>query len=86
MKKELILYDDLSEGKHKFLDNLLQNCDIDQITGHFYCKKCKSAVHIDWYRNLAFCRVHIFSQFGITYIEELYSICININCGADQRS
>lgn len=86
MKKEVISYDDLAEEKHKFLDNLLKNSYIDHFTGHFYCKKCKSLVHVDWHRNLAFCKAHIFSRFGITYIEELYKICIKIDGGVDQRS
>ena len=86
MKQEVILNYDLPEGKHKFLDNLLKNCLIDRFTGHFYCKKCRSLVHIDWYRNLAYCKAHIFSRFGITYIEELYKICIKIDGEVDQRS
>ena len=86
MKKEAIDSNDLVEMKHQFLDNLLMNCDIDHFTGQFFCKKCKSLVYIDWYRNLAFCRTHIFHRFGITYIKELYKICIEIDGRLNQRS
>ena len=75
--KSLICIDkNEKDGKHKFLEILLTNCYIDHYSGRLYCKKCKSVVHVDWYRNLAFCETHIFSKFGITHIEELYKINI----------
>jgi len=50
--------DSLKKQKYKLLDGLLEKCYIDALTGQFYCKKCKTAVHVDWHENLAFCPVH----------------------------
>jgi len=75
MKEETVsTCKDLKKGKHEFLDKLLENCTIDEVSGRFYCKKCQNLVHIDWHRDLAFCGVHIISRIGVTYIEELYKI------------
>ena len=72
------LFTDIDENiiaeKHEFLEILLKNCFIDNCSGCLYCKKCKSIVHVDWYRNLAFCETHIFSKFGVTHIGDLYKI------------
>lgn len=73
-EKKVASCQDLRKKKQEFLDKILENCYIDDLTGRFYCKRCKNFVHIDWYRDLAFCKVHIISRFGITYIEELYNI------------
>lgn len=73
MKKNLSC-GDLRKEEHEFLDKLLENCNIDEVTGQFYCKRCKKLVHVDWHRNLAFCGVHIISRVGLTYVEELYNI------------
>lgn len=67
---------DPRKEKHEFLDKILENCNIDDVTGQFYCKRCKNLVHVDWSRNLAFCTVHIISRIGVTYIEELYNIYV----------
>jgi len=75
MKEKTVLScKDLKKEKHEFLDKLLENCTIDEVSGRFYCKRCGNFVDVDWYRNLAFCSVHIISRIGITYIEELYNI------------
>ena len=75
-QKQVMFYESLEKKHHEFLDQLLQNCNIDRETGKFYCKKCQNLVHIDWHRDLAFCGVHIISRIGVTYIEELYKIYI----------
>jgi len=42
-----VMYENLEKKHHEFLDQLLQNCNIDRETGKFYCKKCQNLVHID---------------------------------------
>ena len=75
MKQEQVLLNEsVAKKYHDFLDQILKNCDIDEVSGRFYCKKCKNLVHVDWFRKLAFCSVHIISSVGITYIDELYTI------------
>jgi len=72
MKQEQIMfYESVEKKQHEFLDQILENCYIDDTTGKFYCKRCKNLVHIDWHRNLACCSVHIISRFGIAYLQEL---------------
>lgn len=73
---QVLICKELRKEKQEFLDKLLENCNIDSLTGQFYCKKCKNPVNVDWHRNLAFCRVHIISRIGVTYIEELYNIYV----------
>jgi hypothetical protein len=65
------------ELKFKLLKNLLEHCELNPTTGTFYCAKCESTVAIDWYRNFAFCSMHIFSPFGVTYIPDMLSYKIN---------
>ena len=69
-------YKNSSKEKHEFLDKLLENCNIDEITGRLYCKRCKNLVHVDWYKNLAFCTMHTISRSGITYKEASYDVYI----------
>jgi len=66
--------ENMRNEKHGFLDKLLENFNIDESIGLFYCKKCKNLIRVDWHRNLAFCGTHIISRVGVTYIEELYNI------------
>lgn len=73
------------KDKQKFFEQLLENCYIDHLSGNFHCKKCKTIVHIDWYRNLAFCRSHIISAVGITHIEEIYKICLKNECKGERE-
>ena len=61
-KSNTITNKNLTKLKYKLFKILLENCYIDQFSGTFYCKQCKSIVHIDWHRNLAFCESHIFSH------------------------
>ena len=67
------------KDKHLFFEKLFEHCYINPFTGNFHCKICKAAVHIDWYRNLAFCKNHIISTSGIIELEEIYKICIKNN-------
>lgn len=77
MKQEQVMfYESLEKKYHEFLDQLLRNCYIDETTGKFYCKKCKNLVHIDWHRNLGCCSVHIFSRFGVAYLQDLPTVHI----------
>ncbi len=52
--------------KRKFLYLLLENCIISN-EGHFYCKRCRQLVHVNWYKNLATCSIHIISGEGVKY-------------------
>ena len=52
--------------KRKLLDLLMENCTVSN-EGHFYCKKCRKLVHVNWYKNLATCSIHIISGKGVTY-------------------
>ena len=75
-QKQVLYYEDIKKMNHEFLDVILENCDINPVTGRFYCKRCKNLVHIDWHRMEAFCESHIFSRFGVIYIEKTPKICI----------
>ena len=43
---------------HKTLDQILEACYIDSLTGKFHCKECKNVVHVDLSQKLIFCPVH----------------------------
>ena len=73
-QKQVLVYEESKKEEHEFLDILLKNCEIDLVTGQFFCKRCKNLVHVDWQRKLAFCDIHIISRFGVTYIDEMYNI------------
>ena len=77
MKLNESKHDDLIHLKFKLLETLIKHCYIDHLTGTFNCKTCKTAVHIDWHRNLAFCEMHIFSPIGMINIDDLYKNLIN---------
>ncbi len=67
--KEVLSFKDLVNDKHKFLDKISENYNIDYPTGRLYCKKCKNLVHVDWSRNLVFCGVYATSSYGVAYKE-----------------
>ena len=69
MEKRAILIYDFKNEKQVFIDELLNNCNIDSISGELFCKKCGNLVKIDWFRNHAFCGVHIISKLGVEYKE-----------------
>jgi len=48
---QVLLCNELRNEKHEFLDKILENCNIDDLAGCFYCKRCGNVVHVDWYRN-----------------------------------
>ena len=56
--KQIEISKSLKEANHDLLDQLLDVCYIDALTGRFHCKKCKNIVHIDWSRHIAFCSIH----------------------------
>lgn len=75
MKQKHLLVNKIdNKDIHRLLDKILENCYIDAISGKFRCKRCHNVVHIDWYRNKAFCTTHVISQFGIAYFEKSYEI------------
>lgn len=37
------------------LTKLMEGCYIDNLTGQFFCKKCKCIVNIDWVNHMAYC-------------------------------
>ena len=73
-QQQIMLFQSVKKKYYDFLDQILQNCDIDEATGKLYCKKCKNAVHIDWSRNIGYCSFHIISRFGVTYIDNSQNI------------
>ena len=73
-QNQVLLYKDSKKINHEFLDLILENCDIDNSTGQFYCKRCKNLMHIDWQKKRAFCENHIRGPSGLIYIEELLNI------------
>lgn len=75
-EKRAILNYDSKTDRHKFIDELLKNCDIDNKSRQLYCKKCGNLVQIDWFRNLAFCGSHVISELGVTYREVSYEISL----------
>lgn len=50
---------DISKQEKKFnlclLSKLMDGCYIDELTGQFFCKKCKCIVNIDWKNHIAYC-------------------------------
>ena len=72
--QQVVIKESKKQDHHEFLDQILKNCDINNQTGKFHCKKCRNIVRIDWHRHLAYCGMHIISKFGCTYIGEIYHI------------
>ena len=66
----------LKEDKYEFLSRLLENCGIGESTDQLYCKRCRTLVHIDWSRELAFCKMHIISRSGVNLKERQYEIYV----------
>jgi len=57
-KQLLVMGEESRKIKHSLLDQILDNCYVDNLTGQFHCKKCGLMIHIDWSQNLAFCPEH----------------------------
>lgn len=55
---QILINNEPRKEEHEFLDQVLEHCCCDVLTGQFYCKKCKDVVYVDWDRNYAFCAVH----------------------------
>ena len=75
-EKRATLNNDSKDKIHKFIDELLKNCDINKKSRQLYCKKCRNLVQIDWFRNLAFCGNHVISDSGVEYREVPYEISL----------
>ena len=43
---------------HNLLDNIMDKCYIDVLTGKFHCKLCNNVVHIDLSRRMVYCSIH----------------------------
>jgi len=57
-KKQVLIHEKQKKDIHSILEKLFEKCYIDPLTGKFYCKKCKTVVHIDLSKNLVYCPIH----------------------------
>ena len=72
----VILFYSCKGEKQAFINELLKNCNINKESGNLYCKRCGNLVKIDWFRNLAYCGIHVISERGINYRDECSEIYV----------
>ena len=56
--KQFLVSKENRKELHGLLDQILEVCYIDVLTGKFYCRRCKNVVHIDLSQKLVYCPLH----------------------------
>jgi len=56
--KQITITKKEKEKIHDLLDEIMDKCYIDVLTGKFHCKLCNNVVYIDLSRRMVYCSIH----------------------------